>query len=121
MLNKETFYPLPIPYHPHPLFFAIALGSPQTKYWLVFRKVQMLLQDHTSRFESLLGRYGAELYLDAVAAEERIAGMVEGLLLRLRSSSVINPACNPYCITQSRRENRGPALATLRIRGSTPL
>ena len=22
MLNKETFYPLPIPYHPHPLFFA---------------------------------------------------------------------------------------------------
>jgi len=21
MLNKETFYPLPIPYHPHPLFF----------------------------------------------------------------------------------------------------
>jgi len=22
MLNKETFFPLLIPYHPHPLFFA---------------------------------------------------------------------------------------------------
>jgi len=22
MLNKETFFPLPIPYHPHPLLFA---------------------------------------------------------------------------------------------------
>ena len=81
----------------------------------------MLLQDHTSRFESLLGRYGAELYLDAVAAEERIAGMVEGLLLRLRSSSVINPVHNPYRITHSRRENKGPAPATLRIHRSTTL
>jgi len=62
-----------------------------------------------------------ELCLDAVAAEERIAGMVEGSLLRLRSSSIINPAHNPYRITQSRRENRGPDLATLRIRGSTTL
>jgi len=36
-----------------------------------------------------------ELCPDAVAAEERIAGTVEGSLLRLRSSNVINPAHNP--------------------------
>jgi len=47
--------------------------------------------------------------------------MVQGSLLWLRSSSVINPAHNPYRITQSRRENRGPAPTTLRICGSTTL
>jgi len=46
-------------------------------------------------------RYGVELYLDAIAAKERIADTVDSSLLWLRLSSVINPAHNPYRITQS--------------------
>jgi hypothetical protein len=48
----------------------VALGSPQTKYRLVIGKEQTPLQERTSGEVRESGRYGAELYLIAIAAEK---------------------------------------------------
>jgi len=84
----------------------IALGSPQTKYRLVFGKVQAPLQERTSKEVRESGR---EIWGGAIP--DRRCGREGSATSRTQPLS-----------TQSRRELRGPALANLRrIRANAAL